>query len=84
VSCQAPGAAHHIQRATCTRDVLYLLLPFAVGMPGISQLVTNYRTHQGILNTAALVVDLIKVRVEAGFSHSVTGVVRARVATKVG
>ncbi len=30
-------------------------------MPGISQLLTNYRTHQGILNTAALVVDLLKV-----------------------
>ncbi len=33
----------------------------AVGMPDILQLTTNYRTHQGILNTAALVVDLLKV-----------------------
>jgi hypothetical protein len=27
----------------------------------MSQLLTNYRTHQGILNTAALIVDLLKV-----------------------
>lgn len=34
---------------------------FAVGLPEVSQLLTNYRTHQGVLDTAALIVDLIKV-----------------------
>jgi hypothetical protein len=40
---------------TCVFSVL------AVTLPDILQLTTNYRTHQGILNTAALVVDLLKV-----------------------
>eukprot|EP00798_Chlamydomonas_sp_ICE-L_P021903 gene21903-28945_t len=31
-----------------------------VAIPPILQLTTNYRTHQGVLNTAALLVDLIK------------------------
>lgn len=33
----------------------------AVGLSDIDQLDRNFRTHQGVLDTAALLVDLIKV-----------------------
>lgn len=48
------------------------LVAAAVGLPGIHQLLTNYRTHQGILDAAALVVDLIKVTVGNPIAHDDT------------
>lgn len=59
-----------LQLFLCTHSPWPLRLPpnphnpipsCAVGMPEVSQLLTNYRTHQGVLNTAGLVVDLLKV-----------------------
>ncbi|GFH09844.1 TPR and ankyrin repeat-containing protein 1 [Haematococcus lacustris] len=40
--------------------------PAVVGVPQIQQLLINHRTHQGILNAAAVVVDALKHHYPAG------------------